>query len=140
MKRVLEFGVLFAVLLHAINGISQEKPADDLTAIAPFINDQTVAIARIDLAQLDLAALQKQLIEPLLQIDAERISATLLTDKVHQLGEQLRATGDRRIYFVVSLAPMPNLQVSQYQLVMPPTTFVVVPAQKGLRSTRLISS
>src|SRR3954468_6847771 len=125
--------LIFVVL--AISGpatAADNKPsAADLADIAPFINDQTIVVAQVDLARIDFAALQKQLVEPTMRSDAERISTSVIIEKLRDLAGELRTAGAGRVYLVISTAPAPVLGVAQNPFILPPTAFLVVPGVKG---------
>ncbi len=67
MPRLLVLPLMLAILFTAVAKAAEEKRADDLAAIAPLVDDQTVAVVRIDLPKIDLAPLQIQLLDPLAQ-------------------------------------------------------------------------
>ncbi len=98
--------------------------------MAPFIDDHTLAVARIDLTKFDLTAFQKQIIEPQLRTDPERAAVAAEFDKLRQLAEQLRASGGR-VYVVVSLAPLPGIQNVGAMGMSVPSVFAVVPGAKA---------
>ena len=97
------------MFLPAWSVTAQEKRADDFAALAPFIDDQTLAVARVDLTKFDLAAFQKQIIEPQLRTDPERSRWPRNSTNCGNWPINCAASGGK-VYVVVSLAPLPGIQ------------------------------
>jgi hypothetical protein len=85
-------------------------------AIAPFLDEQTVAVARLDLAKVDSDSLATALAD-LGAVDADELK-DLRAGAGRWLGA-LRKAGARDLYFVLSLADFPNVP------------FVIVPLGEG---------
>ena len=123
MKRI---ALLVSVLLlSADQGIAQEKfdPAARLATVAPFIDEQTVAIGHVDIERIDVPELMKLVASaiPLAADDSNETKrhVTEATRKGQQIRHAFLDSGARSIYFVVSIADLPG----------PP--FVVVPVKEG---------
>src|SRR5262245_10211285 len=119
---------LFWLLLMASNSalVSAQQRVDGLAAVAPFVNEQTLAIASVDLARLDLPAMQKQFFDPMVNTDGERIAVTFFFDKLRALSDQLRVASGGRVYLVVSLSPAPDIRVSSSSFgVTAPSVFAI---------------
>ena len=132
MRRILYPFLICGLLGVAFTARAQEKHADDFAAVAPFIDDQTLAVVRVDLAKLDLAALQKQIVEPQLYTDPERAAVAAEFDKFRLVADQLRGSGGK-VYLVVSLAPMPGIQNANSMGLSVPTCLPSFPGRKGRR-------
>ncbi len=128
--------IALLTLYPAVNLIGQDKPAEGFAAVAPFVNDQTVAVVSIDLSQIDLPALEKQLIDPLRQSDAQRIAASVLSDKLSRFSQKLQEEGVRYVYLIGSLQFLPLNTARQENTRRPYGTldqcmFMVVPGMQG---------
>ncbi len=130
MRRILYPFLICGLLGATFTARAQEKHADDFAAVAPFIDDQTLAVARVDLAKLDLTAFQKQIVEPQMYTDPERAAVAAEIEKLRLVADQLRGSGGK-VYLVVSLTPMPGTQNANSMGLSVPTMFAVVPAAKG---------
>jgi hypothetical protein len=113
----------------------QEERADVTTAIAPLINDQTVAVMRIELAQLDFGKLQRQIIDPLQRSDADRVQTTLLIEKLKNWSQQLQSQGGGRLYLVFTLENNPDLTDTRGAGILK-SLFLAIPTTKGLSDTQ----
>jgi hypothetical protein len=84
---------LFPVLGHA----------DELDPVAPLVNDHTVAVIRIDLNDIDLAALQKQYLDPLAQTDAARLGVSVAVAQAQDWLQWFRTNGVRSAYLIATM-------------------------------------
>ena len=130
MRRIFYPFIICGLLGVVFTARAQEKHADDFATVAPFIDDQTLAVARVDLAKLDLSALQKQIVEPQMYTDPQRTAVAAEFDKLRLIADQLRGSGGK-VYLVVSLAPMPGIQSANSMGLSVPTMFAVIPGAKG---------
>ena len=80
-------------------------PADRAAAIAPFIDELTVAVAYLDLARIAIDPILDKLVEivPEAQYDVDQDRAQL--DRLHAA---LLDAGANELYVVVSLADLPR--------------------------------
>lgn len=109
MSRVLG---LFCLALGL--GLCMSKPAAaQLKAIAPFLDEQTLAVVRLDLSRLELQPIVKKLGEFGIFTDADLAK---LREEGGRVFKALTDAGVREAYLVASLAEFPN---------QPP--FVVIP-------------
>ena len=124
--------VLFTFLAPAS---AQQLGSDDLAVIRPFVDDQTIAILRVDLRQIKLTAFKAQLIDPILISESERSETAAQFQAIDRWIEQIIGTGANRI-FVVSR--IPDLMSSQSQFdpeaAAIRATFIVVPKLGAGRS------
>ena len=117
--------ILFGLLCPAI-GQTQSNAAQFANTIAPFIDDQTFAVARLDISQLDIDAIVKQALEFLPDqsdetsaIRKEITLAIYAAQEIARLWQQTFAkAGGRDIYGVYSMYDVPYF-------------FVVVPLEPG---------
>jgi hypothetical protein len=79
----------------------KDRPANLAHAVAPYLDESTVAVLRIDLAALDLDALKKPLLPLLKQhLGSEDFPPPAISESVARLKEG----GVRQVYLVYSLA------------------------------------
>ena len=117
----------FLVLLAPAGAWSQEAfdPAARAAAVAPYLDDQTIAVAHVDIARIDPAALTKALTEIVPAGDPsipKQLAAIEQGIKVVQ--SALKGVGMTDLYAVVSLHEVPNS-----------TPFVVAPLKAGADPT-----
>jgi hypothetical protein len=79
-------------------------PAERADTIAPFVDEQTIAIARVDFGRVDVEATLKRIRE---LAPGERIAAHLATPPIQGLLNKLRESGVD-VYVVLSLADLPK--------------------------------
>jgi hypothetical protein len=106
------------LLSLAAPSLADDKKADAETrakAIAPFLDEQTIAVGHVDLTRVDLNAIEEKLSE------YAKLKKEEIAGPKKEVGDWLAAwtkAGVRELYVVVSLADVPGL---------PP--FVVVPLE-----------
>ena len=136
MRRTVISVFILSVFLPAWSATAQEKRADDFAALAPFIDDQTLAVARVDLTKFDLTAFQKQIIEPQLRTDPERAQPWPWNSTNFGNWPINCAASGGKVYVVVSLAPLPGIQNVGAMGMSVPSVFAVVPGAKGAGTRR----
>ncbi len=99
---------LFVAMLCASGVLQAEQgfdPAARAKAVAPFIDDQTVAVVHVDLTRIDIDALTDAVVKlvPEAQHDIEEGRA-----EVKQAHAGVLKAGARELYVVVSLADLPR--------------------------------
>ncbi len=87
--------------------------------VAPFLDDQTFAVAHVDLQRLDLAPVRQQVAGLLATQPAEPNGATAMLDRLERLAEAMRGAGATDVFYVMSIADMPG------------PGFAVVPLREG---------
>jgi hypothetical protein len=92
-------------------------PAAAAKMLAPYLDEQTVAVARLDLNAVDIDELSQKMVK-LTGLAANQIDEG--RKHVREVQAQLRKAGAREIYAVMSLADMPM-----------PGPFVLVPVAAG---------
>jgi hypothetical protein len=99
---------LFALTLVASAAVCQAQQTNGLGDLAPFVNDQTVAVGRINLGQLDIAAACKQWLEPLAVADDEQKILHVVVEEFDGWSRRLKADGVTHFYVVASIQFIPN--------------------------------
>jgi hypothetical protein len=107
--------------------LAQEQRSDDLAALAPFINEQTIAVARIDLKTLDLLAFRKQFIDPVCRDDEERAGAAAKFEKLTRWVAELHKLGGDSVYLACTLENMRLDQTAAVPESAVRSTFAVIP-------------
>ena len=79
-----------------------------LAAIAPFIDDETVLIAKYDLAQLDIDLVVKQWLKPVAMTGEEQNILTAVVDQFDGWSRRLKTEGITKFYIVGSIAYLPS--------------------------------
>ncbi len=127
MFRLLASTILTLGLLAGV-AVAQGKPVDDgkakaddaarAAAVAPFLDEQTIVVARFDASRLDVEGASRQ---------AKRLLGDLLGDELDKAtlaGEIAKAgflgAGGKEAYLVVSLADVPSR-----------APFGIIPVAKG---------
>src|SRR5688572_5229840 len=107
----LRFLLFISVLLWSGAARSQTQPdaAAKAAIVAPFLDDQTLLVARIDLQQIDPAELVKSLgsLAPASDTDFPKQLAKL-EQKVKESLNVLTTSGVSELFAVVSLADLPK--------------------------------
>jgi hypothetical protein len=139
MFRLLVSAILSIVVLSGA-AAAQEKPAQDgkatadkadnaarAAAVASFLDDQTVVVARLDASRLDLEGASRQLKRLLGGVLGDEL------DKATMAGEMAKggftAVGGREAYLIVSLADVPSR-----------APFGIIPVSKGTDTATLARS
>jgi prepilin-type processing-associated H-X9-DG protein len=136
MRKSIKMLIALLTLYPAVNLFGQDKLVEGFAAVAPFVNDQTVAVVSIDLSRIDLPALEKQIIDPLCHSDAQRITASVMSDKLSRISQDLREEGVRYVYLIGSLQFLPLNPARQENTRRPygpldQCMFIVVPGMQG---------
>ncbi|MEZ0266673.1 MAG: hypothetical protein ACAI43_18240 [Phycisphaerae bacterium] len=111
MKHV--FRMVVAVVVLAL---AQRTPASTpVERLAPFLDAQTIAVVRVDVARLDLGGMEKifaDSIEGLRTPGVDKASARVVVEQtvggVRRWREGMTAAGAKELFVVLSLADFPN--------------------------------
>lgn len=110
---MMRWTLLLWAALASVAMAAQEDPA--IKAIAPYVDDQTIAVVHIDTASIDLASAQKaalDLMKPLKLSETETAEATQQISAAAEAGaawlRQFRAAGGRHLYLVTALTDPPS--------------------------------
>jgi prepilin-type processing-associated H-X9-DG protein len=100
--------LMSVVLLAAAGALHAEQPFDPAArakAVAPFIDEQTVAVVHVDLVRTEIDPILNKLIElvPVGRQDVERDRA-----RINRLRDAFLKTGAKEVYVVASLADLPR--------------------------------
>lgn len=121
-----------ALCLASFTTAVQFGSADELKQISPFLNEQTIAVATLDLEHIDLAGLQKQYFDPLAKTNDARIGVSVFVGQVQELINQLRADGVRQIYIVTTGSRLQHLSLNRLdEAIVTELQFVVLPGAKA---------
>ncbi|MEX2173390.1 MAG: DUF1559 domain-containing protein [Pirellulaceae bacterium] len=101
------------LLLVAASPAPGQDLAERAAVVAPFLDDQTLAIGRLNVERIDPAALVKALSEllPANELAANQLIAEQLTQMeqgLHMVKTALRAAGIGEVYTVISLSDIPQ--------------------------------
>ncbi len=125
---------LVAIASAAGPAAGQQAPplaAAEARTIAPFLDEQTFLVARLDVARLNVEATLQWIPELLGRAGepSQELAAELAKGKglVQEWAESFRRAGGRQLYVVVTLADLPPLPV-----------FVVVPLEEGASAETII--
>jgi hypothetical protein len=113
------FSATMLALLPAQDKLDSEGRAK---AIAPYLDDQVIAVVYVDLARMDTDALLAKA-AVLTKVDAGKLAAHALPQWLKGLSQ----AGAREVYFVVTMADLPH------------SPFLLVPLHKGADPTALRS-
>jgi prepilin-type processing-associated H-X9-DG protein len=126
--------VAIMILLNAKAGRAGPDAAGDDAAIAPFLDENAFAVARVEMDKVDAGALKDWVMATL---DVSKLDAKQAAGMKQQLGEPFNETGKwidgfkkaggKRLYVIASLADIPQ---------EPP--FIVVPLEKGAAAGAMI--
>jgi hypothetical protein len=106
--------------------------ATELGPIAPLIDEQTLAVLAIDLAGIDLTALQKQYLDPLARTDSDRREASVAVEQAQAAIGQLRADGARQAYVVLTAVRLPQLSLQHLdESLTTSVPFLAIPGAKA---------
>jgi len=106
---MLSLSALLGLILAPRCAISADPAPGTLTALAPFVDDQTVMIARFDLAQFDIPLTVKQWLTPFATTDEQRNILTAVVEQFDGWSKRLKADGLNKIYVVTTIGQLPNL-------------------------------
>lgn len=124
MNRVTRI-LLALLLLSPLNcAYTAQDPAAPAKTIAPFIDAQTIAVGRIEIARVEVDPLIDQLVE--LIPDADREQEQMRTG-LKQVKGQFAQAGVDEVYFGLSLADVPHQSPA----------FLVVPAAEAAKAKAL---
>jgi hypothetical protein len=109
------------LLLPALLLSGESRPETRAAAVAPFLDEQTIALAHLDLTRIDLAATVKWVAEAgrLKAGQAQYLEETFDLGAVKRVLGELTRAGARDFYLLFSLEDVPQ------------TPFVVVPVPEG---------
>ena len=110
------------------SGVQARLPVAGESTVNSFVDDQTLAVIRFDIAGLDLKDMQESILQSVdelrktnKEVDRARSDIQDQLNKTSRKVEDFRGAGAKRLYVVISLADLMQGQ--------PP--FVVVPLDKG---------
>jgi len=114
--------IIAAMLLGSAAALAPAQSGFDAAsaarAIAPFIDEQTIAVARIDVASLDVKAAFAKLAELVRRVETEEQDTQAALKQLsqgqqmaQQWADEFRRAGGREIYYVVSLADLGGMPV-----------------------------
>src|SRR5262245_58450905 len=95
---------MLAMFLITLTSLAQRPATDPAKVIAPFVDENTLAVARVDAARLDLPPIMDQ-ITALGLMEADKRNA--LQQQLTKAREQFLKAGGRDIYLLVHLADLP---------------------------------
>ena len=120
MKRLMPLCFVFALILSPLFSVAQES---GLGGVAPFVNDDTVAIVRVDLKKVDLPAAVKTLQAVVMPVDMQ--GAENLKEAEGKVGVMLKALLDNGINEAFAVWGPINLRQPEESF------FIVLPVIKG---------
>ena len=97
-----------SILAFLVASATISVRADELAALAPFVNDQTIAVMRVDLKQFDFPAVIKQWLEPMCTTDLERTILDVVVRQLQQWTQRIKADDLDHFYVVATLAYLPD--------------------------------
>jgi hypothetical protein len=115
MKNLLLLSVMF--LLPPAAAAEDKAATGPARAVAPYLDDRTVAVLHLDLAALDVKAVEKSLAGLFKQTSAGRPEGL---QELAGAAERLKEAGARALYVVFSLAELPE---------QPPLLLVALPEE-----------
>jgi hypothetical protein len=85
---------------------AQERfdPAAAAAAVAPYVDEQTIAVAHVNLRNIDFGAVRKYLVELMELEPAETAMLENAESTLRQWSEQLKSAGGSELYVVVSMS------------------------------------
>src|SRR5438094_3129660 len=101
MRKVL-VGLLFLFLCVPATAA---EPVDHGKALAPFLDEQTIAVVRVDLSRLDVDRFSRW-VTRVTRSDPKEAAEP--REALRQVVEGLTKAGVRDVYFVLSLADLPD--------------------------------
>ena len=132
-KFILLVSVLASLIWNGPQARAADSSAESLAAVAPFINDQTVTIFRIDLAQLDVDSVVQQWLKPFAMTDDEQNILTAVVEQFDGWSRRLKAESISRFYIVVSIGYLPNPELDGrrntdlFTRLLANSTFAIIP-------------
>jgi hypothetical protein len=123
--------------IQAQHAAAVDSALDTLVPIAPFINDETVLVAKYDLERLDVDTVVKQWLEPFAMTDEERNILKAVVEQFDGWSQQLKADGISQFYVVSSIEYFPSPERMRgwnqdlFARLLANTTFVVIPGASG---------
>ena len=122
MKRMTQ--CLLLLLITVVVSPIDVRAADDAAArakiVAPYVDEQTIAVAHIDLARIDVAAAFQQTAAVLNLSEDRRSQMTAVQNRFQDLIAKLKTAGASELYIPINLADFPL-----------PGPFVIVPVAVG---------
>ncbi|HUT92252.1 MAG TPA: DUF1559 domain-containing protein [Thermoguttaceae bacterium] len=104
--RSLAFAVAVAVAAACLVQAAPFDPAARAKAIAPFLDEQTVAVMHVDLTRLDVESILAKLVEIVPALGQE-IQSEGVEVELRQAREGFLKAGAKELYLVASLADLP---------------------------------
>lgn len=120
MKRLMTFCFALTLIFSPLLSFAQDS---GLGSVAPFVNDDTVAIVRVDLKKVDLPAAAKTLQAVVRPIDTR--GAENLKESEAKVGVMLKALLDNGIYEIFAVWGPIDLRQPEESF------FIVLPVMKG---------